>query len=264
MPVFDGHSIIKMENKEKRKKPKVLVGCPTYDGKEYCLKEYVDAVKNLDYDNYDVVLVDNSKTNDYFERIQSFGIKSWHANPGNMPKRAVIATCRNLLRKLTIEDYDFFLSLEQDVIPPKDIITKLLLQRKRVISAVYNMVMDDGKKMPLLWRFLEKEEIEKLAESDPKLKEEIDNIKSDDARFCKRYEEGELPKNEVIKIAACGLGAVMIHKSVLKKVAFQHQSDKEAYDDMFFCRDVLRSGFEIYADTSVLCEHYQEKEFMPK
>jgi len=27
--------------------PKVLVGCPTYNGKGYCLKEYAEAVKNL-------------------------------------------------------------------------------------------------------------------------------------------------------------------------------------------------------------------------
>ena len=34
--------------------PKVLVGCPTYDGKKYCLKEYAEALKKLTYDNFDV------------------------------------------------------------------------------------------------------------------------------------------------------------------------------------------------------------------
>ena len=34
--------------------PKVLVGCPTFSGKEYCLREYADRVKSLSYDNYDV------------------------------------------------------------------------------------------------------------------------------------------------------------------------------------------------------------------
>ena len=40
--------------------PKVLVGCPTYDGKGYCLKEYVEAVRAIDYDNFDFIMVDNS------------------------------------------------------------------------------------------------------------------------------------------------------------------------------------------------------------
>jgi len=43
------------------KTPKILLGCPTSDYKEYCLKEYVKSVKTLDYPCYDILLVDNSK-----------------------------------------------------------------------------------------------------------------------------------------------------------------------------------------------------------
>ena len=51
--------------------PKVLVGCPTYEGKEYILDRYIERVKEFTYDNYDILLVDNSKTNDYAKKIKA-------------------------------------------------------------------------------------------------------------------------------------------------------------------------------------------------
>ena len=40
--------------------PKILVACPTFDGKIYCLDRWVDAVRKIDYPNYSMLLVDNS------------------------------------------------------------------------------------------------------------------------------------------------------------------------------------------------------------
>ena len=242
--------------------PKILVGCPTYDGKEYCLKEYADSVKNIGYDNYDIILVDNSENEEYYKKIKGLGVKAWHLSEKGLSTREKIAACRNLLRKLAIEEYDYFLSLEQDVIPPKDIIKKLLSHNKKIVSAVYNMKMDDGKEMPLLWRFLDEKEIGDLIKKNPNLKPEIGNIKQKSIKFSKRYESEELPKNILIKAAACGLGAVLIHKDVLKKIAFRAVAGKAAYDDMLFCQDALRNGFDIFADTSVVCRHLQDERFV--
>ena len=50
--------------------PKVLVGCPTSFHKEYALKQYADAVKSLNYDNFDVLLVDNSQDDVYLNKIK--------------------------------------------------------------------------------------------------------------------------------------------------------------------------------------------------
>lgn len=241
--------------------PKVLVGCPTYEGKDYCLREYSEAVKNIDYDNYDIVLVDNSEEKQYFEKIKKEGIKAWRLEKKNLSVGEKIAICRNLLRKLAIENYDYFLSLEQDVIPPKDIIKKLLSHDKKIVSAVYNMRMDDGKDWPLLWRFLDKKEADAFAEKNPQLKEKMSEIKKK-GLLCKRMELKELPGNELIKIAACGMGAVLIHKEVLREILFRVGKGKNAYDDMFFCQDAISKGFEIFADTSVECRHFQDKEHM--
>lgn len=36
-------------------------GCPTSSHKKYCLKEYVEAIRALTYDNFDILLGDTSK-----------------------------------------------------------------------------------------------------------------------------------------------------------------------------------------------------------
>jgi hypothetical protein len=48
---------------------------------------------------------------------------------------------------------------------------------------------------------------------------------------------------------------VLVHKDVFKKIMFRSRGGKEAYDDMFFCQDAFSKGFEIFADTGVICEH---------
>jgi len=48
---------------------RILIGCPTSDYKEYSLKEYLEGIKNLTYKNFDLVLVDNSKNDYYFNKL---------------------------------------------------------------------------------------------------------------------------------------------------------------------------------------------------
>ena len=50
--------------------PRVLVGAPVCDLYEYCFDEFLNAIKNLTYKNYDILLVDNSKDDKYFNKIK--------------------------------------------------------------------------------------------------------------------------------------------------------------------------------------------------
>ena len=38
---------------------KVLIGCPVYFKYKYCVDQYIEAIKKLNYKNYDLLLVDN-------------------------------------------------------------------------------------------------------------------------------------------------------------------------------------------------------------
>ena len=49
--------------------PRVLVGCPTSDSHAYCLDGYMKSVLSLDYTFYDVLIIDNSKDENYKKKI---------------------------------------------------------------------------------------------------------------------------------------------------------------------------------------------------
>lgn len=208
---------------------KVLVGCPASDYKEYCLDEYAEAVKNLDYPNYEILLIDNSKTNDYSKKLKEKNLPAEKSEwfEGAMDR---IITSRNILRQKVLDkDYDYFFSLEQDVIPPKDTLKKLVKQNKKIISAVY-FNPKQGKYIPLL------------------------AINRGLLKLSYIPEEIVINSNKTVKVDYCGLGAVLIHRSVLEKIKFR-KDEKPGFDDWWFCQDAKKEGFEIYADLSIKCKH---------
>jgi len=95
-----------------KKEPRVLVACPTWEGQKYCLDEYIAGIKALTYKNCDVLLVDNSKTEDYYNHIKSKGIPAIRSKwfEGAMDR---IIYARNMIKDIVLkEGYDYFLSLE--------------------------------------------------------------------------------------------------------------------------------------------------------
>ncbi|MDD5133674.1 MAG: hypothetical protein PHD81_00830 [Candidatus Nanoarchaeia archaeon] len=214
--------------------PKILVGCPTSNHKEYCLKEYVNGVKSLSYPNYDILIIDNSEEENYYKKLkeQLPTIRDkWMENA-----RDRIVHSRNLLRKKVLEEnYDYFLSLEQDVIPPKDIIERLLKHNKKIVSALYFKLGNDNKTLlPLV-----------LLED-----------KDSEGKTCyRRATLIEVEQNKLLNVACPGLGCVLIHRSVLGKIEFRYDKEQKGFDDVFFCKDAENNGFKIYCDTSIKCKH---------
>jgi len=169
---------------------KILVGCPTSFHKEYCLKEYAEAINKLTYKNHDVLLVDN----------------------------------------------DYLLSLEQDVIPPKDIIERLLQHKKEVITAVYfanNIIPGEvsSKLIPLVYVLEDQKTIS-----------------------MRSLNEDELWKNQgLMQVISAGLGCILIHKNILKKIKFRYELN--TFDDRWFFMDLYNKKIPVYADTSIKCKH---------
>ena len=211
--------------------PKILVGCPTWEGKKYCLKEYAEALKKLDYDNFDVLIVDNSKDDSYLNEIKEAGLNAvkgkWHEKA-----RDRIIASRNLIKDYALKNgYDYFFSLEQDVIPVSNTLKNLLSHKKQIISGIVMNNLPVGnavKLMPMIYV------THKL-----------------DATGLDYINEEEL-KKPLVEIKACALGCVLIHKDVLSKITFRYTG---GFDDMMFCKDALDSGFKIYADTTVKPKH---------
>ena len=214
---------------------KVLVGCPTSFHKEYALNEYAKAVKNLSYKNYDVLLVDNSPDGNYLRKIKSLNLNAIKG-PYFESARDRIVTSRNILKDESIKNYDYLLSLEQDVIPPRDIIERMLKHNKKVITGVYfarNIIQGEKKLIPLAYKEIPSEN-------------ELPDMRP--------LNEFELNK-DLTKVISCGLGCVLIHKDILKWINFRYEKDKDSFDDRFFCIDLYRKKIPIYCDTSIICKH---------
>ena len=215
--------------------PRVLVGCPTSDYHEYCVNEYIDRIKNLSYKNYDILLVDNSKTDDYYKKLLKLGVKVIKTKYFENAKDRIVDS-RNILRRYAIENnYDYLLSLEQDVIPEKNVIDELIKHKEKIVSGVYfNNFPKDGKDRFLMCLWVNR---------------------GDDKETIYHIDEIELHKPKVIEITACGLGCILLHKDVLEKIEFRYEKDAIPFDDVYFCMDVKKKGFKIYANTGVVCKH---------
>ena len=216
-----------------KKLPRVLVGCPTSDHKGYALESYAKGIKSLSYGNFDALIVDNSKDDEYIKRIKVMRLPAVKGHYSDFARQRIVDS-RNMLRKHALDrNYDYFFSLEQDVVPPSDAIQRLLGHGKDIVSGLYFTYQANNgvnSLIPLLWK-----------------KQGKDSI---------RFISGqEISANKLIEVAACGLGCVLIHRNVLERIKFRYDKKFEGFDDIWFGYDAFNAGFKIFADTSVRCKH---------
>ncbi len=222
--------------------PKVLVGCPTSNHKEYCLKEYVEGLKKLTYSNFDVLIVDNSETEEYFNKLKESGFSVKRIDYVAGAKERIVKARNVIVDKLLNGNYDYFLSLEQDVIPPVDVIQRFLKCKKEVVSGIYFKEFD----CELIKGGLRKKIIMPMAFVDEDVKKSL----------IKQLTFADVKEDKLMDISSCGLGCILIHKDVfLKGVRFRYEKEKKPFDDVWFCKDVKDKGYDLYLDTSVKCKH---------
>ena len=229
--------------------PKILVCAPTASAKNYCFKEWLDNVMGFTYPLFDVILFDNTldnglftkQMNDYYINNHSKGHKFLAVNNFKLnASKSVIermAISHNECSKAAIEgNYDYILHLETDVFPPKDVIEKLLFNRKQVVGGIY--YRDEGiYRKPMLQRHVYRSPNNIVAEN---------FLGTDDTCFI----DGNLKK-----VASVGLGCVLIKIDVLKKIPFRFIPNKHLHPDSYFSEDCFSHNIPIFADTSIICRH---------
>lgn len=217
------------------KVPKVLVGTPTFDFHAYCLDECESALKTLTYPDYDILLVDNSKEEGFYNELIKRKIPAVRI-PFYESSRKRIAEGHNILRKKVLDEgYDYLFLLDSDVIPPKDVIERLMSHGKKVISGLYfNPKTVQGKKLIL-----------------PVIRVGIPGDK----------EHWEMPPDnlwqskKLIRIVCAGTGCLLIHRDILERFEFWYDSNGKGTDDIFFFKSLLDADVECYCDTSIICHH---------
>jgi len=216
---------------------KVLIGCPTTDRYQYCIDQYLNAVHSLDYSNCDLFLVDNSKDLAFYEKLKN-RVEIEHIEYFEEAKER-IAQSRNIIRERVLDGgYDFFLSLEQDILANKDTLSALLSHNKDIVSAYY------GKRKKLL-----------LTENGVVKPFIIDiPVVYLDAGFgrVRQANAEEVRGKGLLEIGAAGLGCMLISVEVLNKIRFRHAL---AFDDMLFCEDAVSLGYPIYLDSNHTVVH---------
>ncbi|MBI4043667.1 MAG: hypothetical protein HY393_02575 [Candidatus Diapherotrites archaeon] len=233
--------------------PRVLVGCPTFQGKAYCLNEYLEGLESLTCQNAEVYLVDNSKTGEY-ARLLEEKARDWSDRTGKKfgvhrmaenvePVRRRIVDCRNFLREKALhEGFEYFLSLEQDVIPPANAIEQLLACKKGLCSALYlNELQGPGQLRAVAFQ---------QRGVDNKGEPLIASLRLVDC----------LP-GRLMEVSHTGLGCMLISCSVLEKTCFRFEEGKPAWDDIFFCMDATRAGFPVFLNSQVACMHWFNESF---
>lgn len=218
--------------------PKILVGAPVFDG--IPIDEWLDLIRNLSYPNYDIFLVDNSLNEDFSKYIKEKGIDClWIGTTGIQTEDMKIG--RNFIRKKVLEGgYDYYMSIEQDVFPPKDVIERLLKNDKDIVGFPYYIrFAEDYKPLCVM--------TEKFVQSEH--------------GFIPEFLPAEEIINQFRKVHAIGLGCVLIKRKVLEEIEFKiFQSHGFSYlmDDMWFYIQCRAKGFEVWVDGSEIVRHDQD------
>lgn len=229
---------------------KILIGCPTYERYRYCVDLWIKRVKEIqEYSKehqIDYLLVDNSPTDVFYNELKEKNVDIVKS-PYFPDVRERVIHSRNIIReKFLNENYDFFFSLEQDVIPPKDILEKLLRHDKEIVSAYYSKLVS------VVLRDNETGELKNAV-----IEIALVWLKSDGEKI-RRANPQEVLNKGLIKVGGYGVGCVLIKREVLEKIKFEYKSDKKAFDDMFFCDDAEKAGYGLFLDSNIKVIHFNK------
>lgn len=244
---------------------RVLVGCVTYDRKAYCLAPFLERLAAV-AKGADVLFIDNSEGSGYARRLESegFAVMRTAAHGPAVPRLA--RAYRALRRAFLRGGWDFLLSLEQDVLPPWDVVPRLVARRRPVVGAWYR-IGDEPDRVPCVLvgaraRVSEHPHRPFVAASGAFVGpgEPAHAAAGGTRHFVYRViEEAALRGCGVRRVFAVGLGCVLIHRSVLECVRFRWQPGAgdvpPAHSDMAFYDDCRRRRIPVYVDPSLPCRH---------
>jgi len=248
--------------------PKVLIGTPIYNKKDYCLEKHLEHVRKINYTNYEQVFFDNSKSSKYYYKLKSKGLKVIRV-PRGSNSRVAVANSMNAMRQYIKEhDYDYVLVLESDLFPDPEIINRLLQHNKEVVGSYYLLGLDEDE---LKYRSLVKDYTEhKISSEELKQKTKgllikvpcifITDVKKDTnfkgTRIIGRKEGIEIFRTGLRQVHGCGLGATLISRRIFLRFPFYFDSRYESkHPDVYFFADLSDAGIPVYVDTNFNIPH---------
>jgi FkbM family methyltransferase len=142
---------------------------------------------------------------------------------------------RNLIANWACQ-YDYLLSVDSDVVLPKDSLVKMLAADVDIISGLY---------------------IQRIPNTHT-----IEVYMDVPGGGCTNIPYKLLEKDQLVEIAACGMGCALIKGAVFRKMPYPHFIYKSALthkdtvsEDVYFCINARKYGFKVWTDTSIKCNH---------
>lgn len=227
---------------------------------KYCHKEFFNAIKTLTYPNYDILIIENSQDNEYFNELkQDSKIITLKYNPSETDKMLRIINSRNKIIQYALENnYEYILMMDSDVIPPKNIIQELLKHNKDIVSGIYfNYFVCSGKTkfLPVVWMpitFQEFENMKKQINFPPSVQSHLD--------LKRHMDQKEAESNDLLEVLFPSAGCMLISKKVYQNINY-HPADTKKFgnikttDDTGFIIKARENRFKCYCDTSIKCDH---------
>jgi glycosyltransferase involved in cell wall biosynthesis/GT2 family glycosyltransferase len=144
---------------------------------------------------------------------------------------------RNLIAYYTIENgYDYLFSVDSDIILPKDTLTKMVAHDKDMVTGIYVQRIPGTHTI------------------------EVYGVPEGGGMTHIPYEL--LKDKGLVEVAGCGFGCVLVKRKVIAGLEYPHFVYKSAIDhkdtvseDVYFCMKAREKGFQVWVDTSILCDH---------
>lgn len=247
-----------MEQENKTTSPKILIGSPTFHGMKYCLKEFLESLRAIDYPNYDILLVDNSPEDNFFRELKKEkDIISIRDNTEEESNVLRLINSRNKILQYALEnDYDRILMIDADVIPPKNVLKELISCKKDIVSGLYfNYFNASGKTkwLPCAWKKLNQELFDQIKEKYPSLMEGYDSPKA----MTEHLTDQDVESRKLFEVVIPCAGCMLLSKAVFEKINYEmpENSKPNQTDDIYFLEKARIAGFQPYCYTKVRCEH---------
>lgn len=245
---------------------KILVASPTYNKMKYCQDKFLSSIKNLSYLYYEILIVDNSRDNEYFEELKKqSGINVIKDDTTETKNIKRLISSRNKILDYAIKNnFDYVLMIDSDVIPPRNIIEELLMCKKDIVSGLYSgnfVVSGKVEFLPVAFKSLTKEEFENI-------KKQIilpDFIKSH-ADIRRHITKQEADSGELLEVLIPSSGCMLISRKVFEKVRYglidtAEMGNIKSGDDIYFILEARKLGFNAYCNTKLKCEHLIEGKY---
>ena len=223
--------------------PSVLIFTITYEGKEYCRKDFVANALQFTYPNFKHIIIDNSTSGNYYYKLSKelagTNIEVFRTERGNNSREA-LARAQNFARRYAKEHkFDYLLSLECDIFPPLDCVERLIAHNVPVVTGLYLIGTADMKvNVPCIT-----------------LPVYHASINGWGTRLLKPEEYSEYSNKGLKQVQAGGFGICLIKNEVWTKTIFYYDPRFESHSDVYFFNECKDSKIDVFVDTDMFCEH---------